>query len=86
LTQQFTSYGAVMTRTLSALGTLLAGAPEGMIVRHVTRSVQFGYEVEYTVDELREAPLPAELFGIPEGFRQVPTPLTIPQIALPAAQ
>jgi len=86
VTDQFTAYGAVMTRTLSALGTLLAGAPEGMVVRHITRSTQFGYEVEYTVADLLEMPLAADLFEIPEGFRQVPTPLTIPQIALPPAR
>lgn len=86
VTDEFKSYGAIMARTLSALGTLPAGAPEGMVVRHITRSTQFGYEVEYTVADLRETPLAAELFEIPDGFRKVPTPLTMPQIALPAAR
>jgi hypothetical protein len=57
-----------------------------MVVRHITRSTQFGYEVEYTVADLLETPLAADLFEIPEGFRKVPTPLTIPQIALPPAR
>jgi hypothetical protein len=86
VTDRFKSYGAVMTRTLRALGTLLAGAPEGMVVRHITRSAQFGYEVEYTVSDLLETPLSADLFEIPESFRKVPTPLTIPLAALPPAQ
>jgi hypothetical protein len=81
VTDRFKPYGATMVRTLSALGTLLAGAPEGMIVRQITRSTQFGYEMEHTVSDLVEAPLPAGLFEMPEGFREVPTPLTVPQPA-----
>jgi hypothetical protein len=79
VTDQYKSYGATMIRTLSALGTLLAGVPEGIIVRQTMRSAQFGYEVEHTLSDLVEAPLAPSLFEIPDGFRRVPAPLTIPR-------
>ena len=86
VTDRFNAYGATLTRTLSALGTLLARAPEGMVLRQIMRSTQFGYEVEHTVSDLSEAPLAADLFEIPDGFRQVPPPAVAIPAGLPPAQ
>ena len=53
----------------------LSGAPavelEGIVLRQVVRNVQSGLEIEHLVTELSEAPIPAEMFELPEGFRVI---------------
>jgi hypothetical protein len=54
----------------------LAGlaAQDGLVVRTITRSRQFGYEIESTVTRIEEAPVPPDIFEIPPGYREVPMP------------
>jgi hypothetical protein len=53
----------------------LPGAPtpalEGIVLHQVVRNAQFGIEIEHVVTELIEAPLAAEIFELPEGFRVI---------------
>lgn len=56
-------------------GTVLPNGVEGMVLRQTLRAVEFGYEVQSTVLELVEAPIPAEMFMVPAGYRELNQPV-----------
>lgn len=59
-----------------ALGlTVLPSGMEGMVLRQVLRNAEFGYEVESTVVELVEAPIPPDMFIVPAGYREISQPV-----------
>ncbi len=75
---QFKAYAAglnaVAGATFPGMG-VGALAQDGLIVRQIVRSALFGgHELEYTISDVVEGPVPDELFAIPEGYREVPTP------------
>lgn len=48
---------------------------EGMVLRQTLRNAEFGYEVQSTVVELVEAPIPAEMFMVPASYRELNQPV-----------
>ena len=60
--------------------TVLPPGVEGMVLRQVLRNAEFGYEVESTVVELAEAPIPPDMFIVPSGYREINQPL-VPDVA-----
>ena len=74
LSSGFSSYVRAVAPLAGNMMDMLKDLPEGMVMRHVLRSADFGYEVEYVVTELIEEPLPASLFQVPDGFQEIPAP------------
>ena len=60
--------------------TVLPPGVEGMVLRQVLRNAEFGYEVESTVVELDEAPIPPDMFIVPAGYREINQPV-VPDVA-----
>jgi hypothetical protein len=59
-----------------ALGfSVVPDGVEGMVLRQVLRSAEFGYEVESTVVELVDGPIPPDMFVVPPGFRELNQPV-----------
>jgi hypothetical protein len=48
--------------------------PFGIVLRQVLRNAQFGYEVEYSITELVEAPIAASMFQVPSDYQEVTVP------------
>ena len=71
---------AAYAKSLSRLADL-AGPPasrlQGLVLRQILRNAQFGYEVEYSVTEVEEAPVAAALFEIPADYREVSVPVAL---------
>jgi hypothetical protein len=59
-----------------AMGSSSAVPPgiEGIVLRQVVKNAQLGIEIEHLVTELIEAPVAAEMFEVPEGFRNLTAP------------
>ncbi len=80
---QFKAYAS----SLAAIGnTLFPGigigglAQDGLVVRQVTRSPMFGgNELVFSVSEVTEGPVTAELFQIPADYKEVPPPAPAPR-------
>ena len=69
------SQGAGLRIATGLTKTLPTGL-EGIALRQVMRSDEFGYEVETTVNELMEGPVPLEMFSVPSNYRDITgTPL-----------
>lgn len=58
-------------RKATGLTTTLPAGLEGMVLRQIMRSDEFGYEVETTVKELVEGPVPVEMFSVPSNYRDI---------------
>jgi hypothetical protein len=63
-------------RKAVGLPARLPSALDGMILRQILRSAEFGYEVESTVTELNAGPIAPAMFEIPSGYREV-SPFTL---------
>jgi hypothetical protein len=63
-------YARSISRTMDLSGAATSGL-EGIVLRQVVRNAQFGIEIEHVVTELSEAPIAAEMFELPEGFRVI---------------
>ncbi|HLG59442.1 MAG TPA: hypothetical protein VI485_29150 [Vicinamibacterales bacterium] len=77
VTDRFASYASALTAPLQAIlpGPLATlAAQDGLAVRTITRSAQFGYEIESIVTKLEEMTVAPELFEIPTGYKEVPRP------------
>ena len=81
LADTYAGYARTAGRT-TLLPGLPSDLPDGMVLRHILRNPQFGYEVEYSVTNLLEEPIPAALFQIPPDYREVQPPL--PFVTLPS--
>ncbi len=51
--------------------TALPAGLEGIVLRQVMRSAEFGYEVESRVTEIVEGPIASDMFTVPAGYRDV---------------
>jgi hypothetical protein len=77
VTDRFASYARALMGPLQAIlqGPLASlTSQEGLPVRTITRSSQFGYEIESIVTKLEEMTVAPELFEIPAGYKEVPRP------------
>ena len=63
-------YAQSISRAIALSGTQTP-ALEGIVLRQIVRNAQFGIEIEHIVTEILEAPLAAEMFEVPEGFRSI---------------
>ena len=63
-------YARSISRAIGVWGAPTSGL-EGIVLRQVVRNAQFGIEIEHLVTELNEAPIAAEMFELPEGFRVI---------------
>ena len=70
LSNAFKAPGAGVQKALGLTGGLPTGL-DGMILRQILRSAEFGYELESTVTELIEGPIAPETFSVPEGYREI---------------
>lgn len=66
-------YAKNINRALGPSGTVTPGI-EGIVLRQIVRNVRLGIEIEHIVTELIEAPVAAEMFEVPEGFRRINGP------------
>lgn len=75
---QFKAYASSLNAIANTLfpGIGIGGlAQEGLVVRQVTRSPMFGgNEMVFSVSEVMEGPVTADLFQIPAGYTEVPVP------------
>jgi hypothetical protein len=75
---QFKAYAASLNAIANTLfpGMGIGGlAQDGLVVKQITRSPMFGgNELVFTVADVMETPAAAEVFQIPEGFKEVPAP------------
>lgn len=75
---QFKAYASSLNAIANTLfpGIGIGGlAQEGLVVRQVTRSPMFGgSELVFSVSDVMEGPVTADLFQIPEGYTEVPVP------------
>lgn len=75
---QFKAYASSLNAIANTLfpGIGIGGlAQDGLVVRQVTRSPMFGgNELVFSVSDVVEGPVTAELFQIPAGYREVPMP------------
>ena len=64
---------AAYANAVGRLAHLLPGPVqlEGLVLKYLLRNTQFGYEAEYSVTELVEAPLAPSLFDVPTDYREV---------------
>jgi hypothetical protein len=86
LADQYRQYSKMSSGTMgaSALG-MDAMAAEGFVVRSIMRGEILGnQEIEAAVSNLAELAVPAELFGVPAGFTEVPPPAGMMPVAVPA--
>ena len=77
VTDRFASYAPAIAGPLNAVmaGGLAGAAPiDGLVVRTITRSLQFGYEIDSLVTRMEETTVAPELFEIPPGYREVQMP------------
>ena len=70
LSDAFKTYGPGLQKALGLTSRLPTGL-EGMVLRQILRSAEFGYEVESTVTELTDGPIVPAMFSIPEGYREI---------------
>jgi hypothetical protein len=66
----YRAYSRSISRAIGLSGALTPEL-EGIVLRQVVRNAQFGIEIEQVVTELIEAPLAAEMFEVPDGFRVI---------------
>ncbi|MBI4263694.1 MAG: hypothetical protein HY657_04925 [Acidobacteria bacterium] len=77
---RFGSYAAALAAALPVtvpglnVGAIGGLAPNGLIVRQITRSALFGYEIEFVVSDVTEEAVSPDLFQVPPGYREVPRP------------
>lgn len=75
---QFKAYASSLNAIANTLfpGIGIGGlAQDGLVVRQVTRSPMFGgNELVFSVSDVVEGPITAELFQIPAGYTEVPAP------------
>jgi hypothetical protein len=75
---QFKAYASSLNAITNTLfpGMGIDGlAQDGLVVRQVTRSPMFGgNELVFSVSDVMEGPVTAELFEIPAGYTEVPMP------------
>ncbi len=75
---QFKAYASSLNAIANQLfpGIGIGGlAQDGLVVRQVTRSPMFGgNELVFSVSDVTEGPVTAELFQIPAGYKEVPMP------------
>jgi hypothetical protein len=80
---QFKAYASSLNAIANTLfpGIGLGGlAQDGLVVRQVTRSPMFGgNELVFTVSDVVEGPVTAELFQIPADYKEVPMPAPAPR-------
>ena len=67
------AYRADARGVQKALGPIasLTGILEGMVLRQRLRHPESGYEIESTVVDLNDGAIPADMFRVPPGYRQV---------------
>lgn len=70
LSDALKTYGPGLQKALGLTARPPAGL-EGMVLRQILRSAEFGYEVESTVTELTEGPIAPAMFRIPDGYREI---------------
>jgi len=70
LASAFTAYAKAVAQATGVTPAGRRDLPDGMVLRQVMRNAQFGYEVEYVVTDLAEAPLASALFEIPDAYRE----------------
>ena len=70
LSEAFKTVGPGVRKAVGLAGELPAGL-EGMVLRQMLRSTEFGYEIESTVTELSDMAIAPEMFSIPKGYREV---------------
>ena len=73
VTDAHRSYARSITRALGQSGAVTSEL-EGIVLHLAVRNVQLGIEMEHVVTELVEAPLAAEMFEVPDGFRAIIDP------------
>jgi hypothetical protein len=71
LSDAFKTYSPGLQKALGLAGRLPTTGLEGMVLRQILRSAEFGYEVESTVTDLSDAPIAPAMFSIPEGYREI---------------
>lgn len=75
---QFKAYASSLNAIANTLfpGIGIGGlAQDGLVVRQITRSPMFGgSELVFSVSDVTEGPVTAELFQIPAGYTEVPPP------------
>ena len=71
LSDAFKTYGPGLQKALGLTGRLPTTGLEGMVLRQILRSAEFGYEVESTVTELSDEPIAPSMFSIPAGYREI---------------
>jgi hypothetical protein len=75
---QFKAYASSLNAIANQLfpGIGIGGlAQDGLVVRQVTRSPMFGgNELVFSVSDVTEGPVTAELFQIPAGYKEIPIP------------
>jgi hypothetical protein len=69
----YRNYARSISRAIGSSGIVPSGI-EGIVLRQVVRNARLGIEIEHLVTELIEAPVAAEMFEVPEGFRRVTGP------------
>ena len=69
----YRAYARNISRAIGASGAVPPGI-EGIVLRQVVRNPKLGIEIEHVVTELIEAPVAAEMFEVPEGFRNITAP------------
>lgn len=67
------SYATNISRAIGRSGAAPPGI-EGIVLRQLVRNARLGIEIEHTVTEIIEAPVAAEMFELPEGFRRITDP------------
>jgi hypothetical protein len=70
LSAAFRTLGAGVQKAVGFTAPLPSGL-EGMVLRQILRSVEFGYEVESNVTELSDSPIAPAMFTIPKDYREV---------------
>jgi hypothetical protein len=70
LADGYTSYAEGVRKATGLVASLPAGL-EGLVLRQILRSAEFGFEVESRVTELVEGPIAPELFTVPAGYRDI---------------
>lgn len=80
---QFKAYASSLNAIANTLfpGIGIGGlAQQGLVVRQVTRSPMFGgNELVFSVSDVMEAPMAADLFQIPADYKEVPAPAATPR-------
>ena len=86
VTEEYKNYAAALAAVANiavpgiSVGMFGGGSVDGLVVRQITRSEMLGFEIEYTMSDLVEGPVSADLFPVPAGYREVPPPTaTLPR-------